>query len=186
MFYKYKNIDEIIAKLNGYLDETTAKREAWAAVAVLKRKDGKEYERIGQAVKGAAFGKYHIVEDAAHPYLTICAKTAAGRYITDSIPAYYYVDELPADDPRRADDVKSFLRRTTPQTPDELRQSITAAVARYSEQIEEYKKQIAAAPVAYKNYREAIQKAENSLYNDSACKSAIHKTSLYYLISETN
>lgn len=186
MFFKYNSIDEVIAKLNEYLDEATAKREAWAAVSVLKRKDGEEYERIGQAVKGAAFGKYSYVEDSAHPYLTICTKTAAGRYVSDSIPAYFYVDELPDDDPRRKDYKRQLVRQTTPQTADELRRSIAEAAARYSKNIEAYTRQIAAAPVAYKNYREAIQKAEAVLYKDSACDSELYKSSLYFLISEAH
>lgn len=182
MFFKYNSIDEVIAKLNEYLDEATAKREAWAAVSVLKRKDGGEYERIGQAVKGAAFGKYYLVEDSAHPYLTICTKTAAGRYVSDSIPAYFYVDELPDDDPRRKEYVPQFVRQTTPQTAGELRKSIAKTIALYSKSIDEYKQQIAAAPIAYKHYREALQQAEAVLRKDSFCDKTV--SSLYCLISE--
>lgn len=182
MFFKYNSIDEVIAKLNKYLDEATAKREAWAAVSVLKRKDGEEYERIGQAVKGAAFGKYYLVEDSAHPYLTICTKTAAGRYVSDSIPAYFYVDELPDDDPRRKDYTPQFVRQTTSQTAEELRKSIAKTIALYSKSIDEYKQQIAAAPIAYKHYREALQQAEAVLRKDSFCDKTV--SSLYCLISE--
>lgn len=184
MFYfKYKSVDEITNKLNEYINEATAKREAWAAVAVLKRKNGEEYERIGQAVKGARFGGYYPVEDKEHPYLTVTAQKS-GRYYTDSLQAFFYVDELPADDPRRQNYVRSFLRQTTPATPDELRRMIAERVEALTKTIKEYNDQIAAAPKAFEHFREAIEEADRKLKSEALADKSIYFSSLYYLITE--
>lgn len=84
-----KSLNEVINTLENYKAEAVAKAEAWRAVEIAKKKDGTEYQKIGQAVTGAKFGHYYPVEDAQHPYLTISTRTKTGKYTTDSAPAFF-------------------------------------------------------------------------------------------------
>ena len=183
MYFKYNTIEDVQRELKRRQEENAAFRDAWDAVKVNRKKDGAEFARIGQAVDGAKIGAYRYVEDAEHPYLTITAHVVSGGYISDHLPAFYYLDELPETDPRRAAYVCQFHRQTTPKTPEELRAAIRARVEMYTEKMNSYNEQIEKAPAVFKKYRDAITKATAELETASG-KNGIFPTSLFYICSE--
>ena len=183
MYFKYNTLDEVITELEKRRKEAEAKRNAWAMVRINKKKNGDEFARIGQAVDGAKVGGYYPVEDSTHPYLSICTRANGCGYVSDEMPIYWYLDEMPKDDPRRAEYVPQFIRQTTPKTPDEIRAALTERVAMYTERVKSYDEQIKNAPEVFRAYRDAIAKANKELETASG-KTGIYNTFLYYLVSE--
>lgn len=183
-----KTLSEVINTLENYKAEAIAKAEAWRAVDIAKKKDGTEYQKIGQAVTGAKFGQYYPVEDAQHPYLTISTRTKTGKYITDSAPAFFYLDELPKDDERRAAYVPQLFRQTTPQTAEELRENIKERAEMWEEHAADYVEQIAKAKKAYNHYIKAIEAANKQLIIDTqttrTAKNKYTQSTLYYEIKQ--
>lgn len=187
MYFKYNNVSEVIELLTNYKIETEAKIEAWKQVEIKKKKNGEEYAKIGQAMVNAKFGQYYPVEDAFHPYVTVCIWYGC-RHTTDSVQAFYYVDELPVVE--RVRDVvwkDGWSRATSPLNAEELRTKISE----YIEKLEKHKinleKQIEAAPTMFNKYREAIEKATKELERSDLeiREKEIYPTSLYYAITST-
>lgn len=178
-----KTLNEIIKTLEEYKSEAEALAKAWTSVKINKKKNGEEFARISQAIEGAYLGKYTPVEDGLHPYLTIYARTEAGKYINDNTQAYFYLDELPDTDERKKAYFRQLLRQTTPQTANELRKTIKETAEKWTKRANNYAEQIKKAPTAYENYRKATQEAEKQLKADTLIKDK-YPNSLYYLIKE--
>ena len=188
MYFKYNNVSEVIELLTSYKIETEAKIEAWKQVEIKKKKNGEEYAKIGQATVNAKFGQYYPVEDAFHPYITVCFKCGY-KYMTDNVQAFYYVDELSVAE--RVRDVvwkDGWSRATSPLNAEELRTKISE----YIEKLEKHKisleKQIDAAPTMFNKFREAIEKATKELTQSDLeiREKEIYPTSLFYAITSTN
>lgn len=184
MVFTYNTISDVTNELKNRRSDAIAKRDAWQKVTVDKKKNGDEFARIGQAVNGARIGQYLPVEDDLHPYLTVCARNSQnGDYIRDEMRIFWYLDELPKEDERRAAYIPQCVRQTTPKTPDEIRAAIKQRVEMYNEKITSYDEQIKKAPAAFKAYRDAITKATAKLIK-TAGKNGVLNNSLYYLVSE--
>lgn len=189
MYWKYKNVDEIIKLLNGYKSEAEAKLELWKVVEVRKKKDGSEFAKLSAAVDGARFGRYTPVEDAHHPYLTVCGRTACGRWIEESVQMYYYVDELPAE--KRNRDIiygGGYLRETSPFNAEEVREAITKHIAYLEDYITRLEAEIENAPAMFTAFRTAVENAEKALgeADKPLRKGEKYPTFLYYAIMQVN
>lgn len=165
MDYKVKKIQE---KLISQKEEFEAKLEAWEKVEVKTKKDGSDFKTLGKAIIGAKLQK-EIPADNMHPYIEIYAKTASGKYITDSLPVFLYLDELPNTDERKKDYVRQFLRQTTNMHSTEIRESIDKKISYYKNCIENLEKQIPLTEKVYNNYVSAIEKANKQLDENSYC-----------------
>ena len=188
MYFKYNNVSEVIELLTGYKKETEAKIEAWKQVEIKKKKSGEEYAKISQAMVNAKFGQYYPVEDCFHPYITVCFKCGY-KYITDSVEAFYYVDELPVE--KRVREVvwkNSCMRAVSPMSAEELRTKISEYIERLEKHKISLEKQIEAAPTMFNKFREAIKRANDELTQSDLelRKQDIYPTSLYYAITSTN
>lgn len=185
MYWKYKNVDEIIKLLNGYKTEAETKLELWKAVEVRKKKDGSEFAKLSSAIVGARFGRYTPVEDAHHPYLTVCGRNSRGLWIEDSVHMYYYVDEMPVA-ARNRDVIYGggFLRKTSPFNADEVREAITKHIAYLEDYITRLDAEIENAPAMFTAFRTAVENAEKELEatDKPLRKGDLYPTSLYYAI----
>lgn len=188
MYWKYKTIEEVIKHLNGYKADYEAKIELWKAVEVRKKKDGSEFVKLSTAVVGARFGQSRI-EDYMHPELTVCGRSSRGLWVSESVDAYFYVDELPVEKQNRETIYKtSWSRPTSPYNAEELREAIQKHIKKLEEHIEELNAEIEAAPQLFTAYREAIKKAETELEeaDKKIRKNAMYPTSLFYAIQSAN
>ena len=176
-----KDLEQIKRTLNNYLEEHEAEVEAWQQVKIEKKKNGEEFARLSQALKNGYIGKYYPVEDGLHPYITIYTKTKSGKYVNDSMPIFYYLDELPNTDERKKDLRPQFVRQTTPMTNDEIMNAIKNHINKHNKSIEGLKRDLDNAEKAYNNYMQALQQAEQQLKADTQYDLDKH-SSLYYEI----
>lgn len=84
------NKEELKRQLEKELKGLYARIEAWKGASVKTKKDGSEFESLGRATVGCSVGKYSIIEDAKHPYLTVTYK--ADYYESDHLQAFEYLD----------------------------------------------------------------------------------------------
>ena len=111
--------------------------------------------------------------------------TSRKMYENYTVDIYGYIDELPADDPRRADYVKSFMRQKYISTAEEIREKIRNEIKMLEDRENDYARQIAVAQEAAKKYRAAIESAEEELKKACDRPGQIGHSSAYYLITET-
>ena len=175
MYFK-KNCEEIINGLRSDLAEEKACLSAWENVSVLRKKDGSEYANLSKALDGAKLIKDGIVADANHPYIRVYYKSGS-KCLYDEFWGFWYLDELPKDDPRRSAYVPQFVRQTTPMTAEEVREAIKRRIDIKRGVVEEREKDISAAEAAYMTFRETMHKAEQEL-------KAAGSTHLFYTIRD--
>lgn len=60
IYYKHRTAAEVVEALTEALEETKARRTAWASVEIAKKKNGEEFEQIGRAVKNASITADYI------------------------------------------------------------------------------------------------------------------------------
>lgn len=189
IYFKYTKA-EALAELHRRIAEKQALAKAWNAATLEKTKTGGEFARLGSGLKNCNIGKYYPVEDAEHPYITVTTQytptPGTSKYISDEIPIYYYLDELPDTDPRKADYKRQFVRQTVTMSPDEIRQALTNRYNHYIAGIEDLQKQVKLFDKAFDHYRKAIEVAEQKLLVESGSQEKTpFKTSLYWIVSET-
>lgn len=188
MYFTHNTAEEVKAKLTSYLNTTLATIEAWRNVTIERKKDGSEFAKLGQAIKGAKLSTAYPAHDAAHPALYVYFMSD-GAHKEDYINAYFYCDEMPDKGASRETVYGGgILRKTSPMTAQELRQAILTYIAILEERAGTYKKQIAICEEAFTTYRNAIAEADKKLKelcNTAKRPNQIGETSLYYKISET-
>ena len=175
MYFK-KSCEEVINGLRNDKAEMEACLSAWENVSVLRKKDGSEFAQLGKALDGAKLIKDGIVADADHPYIRVNYRCGA-KYLYDEFWGFWYLDDLPKDDPRRAAYVPQFVRQTTPMTADEIREAIRKRIEAKREPVAQMEQDISAAEAAYMSFREALHNAEKEL-------KAAGSDHLYYTIRD--
>ena len=189
IYFKYTKA-EALTELHRRIAEKQALAKAWSIATLEKTKTGSEFARLGSGLKNCNLGKYYPVEDAAHPYITVTTQytptPGTSKYISDEIPIYYYLDELPDTDPRKADYKRQFFRQTVTMSPDEIRQALINRYNHFIAGIEDLQKQVKLFDKAFDHYRKAIEAAEQKLLIESGSpEKTPFKTSLYWIVSET-
>ncbi len=153
MDYEVKKLQE---KIKGYVEEYTAKAEAWKKVTINYKKDGSNFANLNQSFSGASIGKYTPVEDKEHPYLTVSYSTS--RWDSDSIQIFVYCDE---EDKTYKN--KSFVRDTRILTVKEIEQKIKDHIIYCEKQAEKYKNDLPKIETAMLEYAEAVKTAQEKL-----------------------
>lgn len=153
MDYEVKKLQE---KIKGYVEEYTAKAEAWEKVIIKRKKDGTDFANLNQSFDGASIGKYTPVEDKKHPYLTVSYSTP--RWGSDSIQIFVYCDE---EDKSYKN--KSFVRDTRILTVDEIEQKIKDHITYCKEQAKIYTNDLPKIEKAMTDYAEAVKTAQEKL-----------------------
>lgn len=158
--YYAKTINEITEEITRTAEHYTRAAEAWEAVEIKKTKSGAEFKNLGAALDGC-----RRVDEYGFDRLSVVFRGYEKMYDNDTIDIFGYVDELPADDPRRAElPLRSGCIRTQyTLTPDEIRTRIAATVKNYRRIAAENESFLPGVAEAAKEYREAVEAAETTL-----------------------
>lgn len=179
MYYKM-TLDQIRAELE-YRKEFAGKASAaLGGVTIEKTKSGKEFENLSRGLKGA-----RKIQEFGFDRLSVVFSTSRKMYENYTVDIYGYIDELPTDDPRRANYIKSFMRQKYILTAEEIREKIRREIEILTDRENDYTRQIAVAQEAAKKYRAAIESAEEELQKVCDRPGQIGHSSAYYLITET-
>lgn len=185
MFYKM-TIDEIRADLENLIDYNERAAQAWKNAKINKTKTGAEFVQIGRAVENCK-----TINEYGFDRLMVFFSTKRKMHERDTIDIYGYIDELPADDPRREGRamVSGCVRVKYIKNADEIREAIKKRVEYCEKAAADYADQLAKAEEATKAYRKAVAAAEEALaekvniYNKIGSHYA--NSHLYYSITET-
>lgn len=82
---KYRNYEEIKARLEENVKYYDARIKAWQQVERATKKDGSDFKVFSKNFNGAETGKYYPIEDYSNPYLTVAFEDENGRYTTDQM-----------------------------------------------------------------------------------------------------
>lgn len=183
----YYNLDGIITELKKRNAEDRVKLEAWEAVSFPTKKDGKPFARMQQNISGATYGleNYSLQPGSMRLHVTKWGKEYGVGYVADDIACYCLVKYL-------KEPFRSKTQNYQPKEPG-LEQiykfdleDIKLAVEERRKQLRGYiatrEKQIAAAPVALKHFREAYGKALEALAAESG---KAESATLYSMICNT-
>lgn len=186
LYFKYNTAEEVKNELQDRLNGINAEIAAWREVTIDRKKDGSEFAQIGRAIKGAKLSTEYPAHDAAHPVLYVYFKNG-NKYENNYINAFYFCDEMPDKGASRETVYNGgFIRATSPMTAKELRQAITAHIAKLEKLAEAYEKQITICEKAFAVYRQKITEAEKelkALCDTTKRPEQIGETSLYYEIT---
>ena len=110
------NLSDIIENLKDEKEDYEKKLQAWKNFKIVTKKDGTPFSVLSKNFEGASIGKYSIVEDSDHPYLTVNYQTDRTGYHSDHIQIFHFLDELPISDERRKEYKPQFYIRTADLT----------------------------------------------------------------------
>lgn len=184
MYYK-RTLEEVKRELERRAEKSTAAAAAWEAVTIKRKKDGGEYKHLAAAVEGARVQPDII----GNTEIAICFK-AGGRYEVESLSIYGYCDELPEDDPRHKKPDGGCWRIKYDFTAAEVEQKIKNHIEYLRSYAAECQTDAARAAELGKEYRDAIQAAEDKLtaatdHYKKQPDGRIHTSSLFWLLTET-
>ena len=168
------DFNNVMEKLEYNKQDTIARLEAWKKFKLVYKKDGSHFSVFSKNFECASVGKYSIIEDSEHPYLTIHYNVNA-RYETEHIEIYFYLDELPETDERRKEYKPQFVRQTVAMNFDEIENKVKSHIEFLENQIKSYDKQIEIAKSVYDTYMSKVTEAKNELL-----KNCGDKNTLYY------
>lgn len=186
MYFQYNNFEEIKKSLQDSLKDYMAMVEAWQSVTIEKKKNGEDFAQIGRALKNAKLGQCYPVEDAGHPYVTISYES--GYYKTDSLPIFFYENELPKDNIDRNKLLVGYCTKQTYQmTTHDIRNAIKNRVEKYKKYIVSLKNQLKYGEKMFNTFRNSIQNAIDKLKEEDLKirDDKLFPTSLYYKIIES-
>lgn len=170
------NLSDIIENLKDEKENYEKKLQAWKNFKIVTKKDGNPFSVLSKNFEGASIGKYSIVEDSDHPYLTVNYQTDRTGYNSDHIQIFHFLDELPVSDERRKEYKPQFMRQTVTMTYDEIVTTVKDYIENLKSQIKDYERQISIAETTYSNYMNKVTEAKNELL-----KACGEEDSLYYL-----
>ena len=179
------NLSDIIKTLKDEKEDTEKKLQAWQNFKIVTKKDGTPFAVLSKNFEGAAIGKYSVVEDSMHPYLTVNYQTECTGYHSNHIQIFYYLDELPESDERRKEYKPQFIRQTVAKSFDEIREAVNNYMDELEKNIESYDVQLEKASTAYENYAKAIKEAKRQLKIDCGLdENETYGNTLYYSVKE--
>lgn len=188
MYFVNNTVEEVEAKIAARIRRAEALAQAWRAVTIEKKRDGKEFSQLGRALRGAKAGAYYPNEDWAHPYITVVTKAGA-EYTQDEIPAYFYADEVSEEKRNTREYLAkgiSYVRDTLRKTPDDLREAIKERAAYYEQEAENLCRQKEKAREIFNTYRTMIAEAEEFIEEaDKQFKNKPYFSTLYYETTRT-
>ena len=173
-------LTDITKDLKESKEDAKACIEAWEKFKIVTKKNGEPFSIFSKNFEGASVGKYSIVEDSLHPYLTI-SYNYDHKYETDHKEIYYYLDELPDEDERKKAYERQFQRQTVTMNFEEKRKTIDNYIEELKCQYESYNKQIEIAEKVYNDYKQTVSEAKKKMFNDCGGE----KNTLYYDVLET-
>lgn len=176
-----KGIEKIMKEINESIERYQAEIEAWQKVEVKTKKNGEEYQNIKRAITGAKVNA-RSYDDETHPKMYVFFKSGH-KYEEDWIDLYFYLDNLPENDPRRKNYTRQLFRQTCMKTTEEIKESINERIKIRTEQIESLKKQIAAAETAYTQITEMAEAIGKTILSLTECSKG-RKNSLAYALAE--
>ncbi len=186
MYFKM-TLDEIRADLEDLIDWNERAAQAWKNAKINKTKTGAEFAQLGRAVENCK-----IINEYGFERVMVSFTTKRRMYEHDAIDIYGYLDELPADDPRRAgrSTVSGCCRAKYIKSADEICEAIKKRIERCEKAAADYADQLAKAAEATKAYREAVEAAEKALAEKvniySKIGSQYANSYLYYAITATS
>lgn len=168
----YYNLDGIITELKKRNAEDRAKLEAWEAVTFPTKKDGTPFARMQQNISGATYGKEPCTLQPCGMRLRVSKWSSEYNvgYVVDDIRCYCLVKYL--REPFRSKTQNFQLKDPMLEQAYKFDlEDIKLAVEERKTQLRGYiatrEKQIAAAPAALENFREAYGKALEALAEDT-------------------
>ena len=179
------NLSDIIENLKDEKEDYEKKLQAWKNFKIVTKKDGTPFSVLSKNFEGASIGKYYVVEDSMHPYLTVNYQTDRTGYNRDHIQIFHFLDELPESDERRKEYKPQFMRQTVTKSFDEIREAVDNYMDELEKNIESYNEQLEKASTAYENYAKAIKEARKQLRIDCGLsENETYGNTLYYSVKE--
>lgn len=139
-----RNIEELKARLNGYIADAEALVKAWSQVKRVKTKSGEDFKAfkknfdLGENVTYTADTLSIIGGNELKAHI----QTSTGKYVEDEIELRPLVENAKEEISKdRIIDLGPYVKKSYDLTPDETIAAVEARIVNLQEQITSYKKQ---------------------------------------------
>lgn len=184
MSYNYYNLDGILTQLKKDRDLCSAKLEKWNEVTFPTRKDGSPFKLMSKNISGAIYFQEEHAMQPGEYYLRVNGWCNGSGYFSDTIHAHelvkYLKDEEMLSKTQNFQPKQTYLEQVYTFDLDDIKKAVEQHISQLKTAIVNYDAQIAAAQVAFNDFKHAYSLALQQLEAAAGARS-----DLYYYVKDT-
>ena len=168
-------IEDIKKLLEKRLKNTVEELDAWRRVERVKTKKGEDFAILSKNFNNCYFSD--LFHDNEHPIVKIYV-----GYQESTIDIYGYLDELPENDERKKDYIKSFIRQKYKYNTDEIENAIKDKIEHLKNREKSFKNQLKNVDKCVKKINKKINELKEILKSEDLKEGYYQNTLGYALI----
>lgn len=182
----YYNLDGIKTELKKYINEATAKLEAWEKVSFPVKKDGTPFKQMSKNISGATYFSEQFAMQPGEYKLRVNAWCDKSGYIFDEIYAYCQVknlkDEAKKEKTANYQPKQTFLAQIYTYDLEDIKEAVKKRKNDLETEKAQLEEQLKRADEAYYAFRIAYEKAIKDLEEKTNKE---ENSALFYMICNT-